>query len=96
MKPRICVPLPVERLSDLAPMIGRAEDAGADLIEIRLDYLRGDFLSQMDDVKKVISQASVPLIATNRMRRDYDAANNPARRICRHSEKQIEHPFVTL
>ncbi len=68
MKPRICVPLPIERLSDLAPMIGRAEDAGADLIEIRLDYLQGDILSQMDDVKKVISQASVPLIATNRMR----------------------------
>jgi 3-dehydroquinate dehydratase type I len=67
VKPRICVPLPIERLSDLAPMIGRAEDAGADLIEIRLDYLQGDILSQIDDVKKAISQASVPLIATNRV-----------------------------
>ena len=66
MKPKICVPLPVERLSDLASMISRAEDAGADLIEIRLDYSREDILSQLDDVEKVISQVSVPLIATNR------------------------------
>lgn len=68
MKPKICVPLPVERLSDLASMISRAEDAGADLIEIRLDYLREDILSQLNDVEKVISQVSVPLIATNRER----------------------------
>jgi len=67
VKPRICVPLPAERLFDLAPMIGRAEDSGADLIEVRLDYLQGDILSQMDDVKKAISKASAPLIATNRL-----------------------------
>jgi len=66
VKPRICVPLPVERLSDLASMISKAEDAGADLIELRLDYLQQDILSQMDDVKKVICKVSVPLIATNR------------------------------
>lgn len=66
MKPRICVPLPVERLSDLASMIRRAENEGADLIEIRLDYLQEDILSQIDDVKKVIDKVSVPLIATNR------------------------------
>ena len=65
MKPRICVPLPVERLSDLTSMIKRAENAGADLIEIRLDYLK-DTQSQLDAVKEVISQVSVPLIATNR------------------------------
>ena len=65
MKPRICVPLPVERLSGLTSMIKRAENAGADLIEIRLDYLK-DTQSQLDTVKEVISQVSVPLIATNR------------------------------
>jgi 3-dehydroquinate dehydratase type I len=62
---RICVPLPVEKLSDLTSMIKRAENAGADLIEIRLDYLK-DTQSQLDAVKEVISQVSVPLIATNR------------------------------
>jgi 3-dehydroquinate dehydratase type I len=66
MKPRICVPLPAERLSDLASMIRRAENLGADLIEVRLDYLQEDVLGQMDNIKKIISQVSVPLIATNR------------------------------
>ena len=66
MKPRICVPLPVERLSDLASMIRKAENLGADLIEIRLDYLQEDILSQLDGVGKIISQVAVPLIATNR------------------------------
>jgi len=66
VKPRICVPLPVEKLSDLASMIRRAENLGADLIEIRLDYLQEDILSQLDDIKKTMSNVSVPLIATNR------------------------------
>jgi 3-dehydroquinate dehydratase type I len=66
VKPRICVPLPVERLSDLASMIRRAENLGADLVEVRLDYLQDDILVQMDNVKKIISQVSVPLIATDR------------------------------
>jgi 3-dehydroquinate dehydratase type I len=67
VKPRICVPLLVERLSDLTSMIKRAENAGADLIEIRLDYFK-DTQSQLDALKEVISQVSVPLIATNRER----------------------------
>ncbi|MBS7615522.1 type I 3-dehydroquinate dehydratase [Candidatus Bathyarchaeota archaeon] len=66
MKPRICVPLPIERLSELSGMIRRAQNAGADLIEIRLDYLQEDILCQMDVIKKEIAKASVPLIATNR------------------------------
>jgi 3-dehydroquinate dehydratase type I len=66
VKPRICVPLPVERLSDLASMIRRAENLGADLIEVRLDYLQEDVLDQLNNIKKIISQVSVPLIATNR------------------------------
>lgn len=66
MKPKICVPLPARKLSDLVPMIRRAEDSGADLIEIRLDYLRAGSLRAIDELNKVIMQASVPLIATNR------------------------------
>jgi 3-dehydroquinate dehydratase type I len=66
VKPKICVPLPVERLSELASMIRRAENLGADLIEIRLDCMQEDILSQMDGIKKIISNVSVPLIATNR------------------------------
>jgi len=66
VKPKICVPLPAGRLSDLAPMIRRAEDSGADLIEIRLDYPRVGPLRALDELTKVIKQASVPFIATNR------------------------------
>jgi 3-dehydroquinate dehydratase type I len=47
-------------------MIRRAENLGADLVEIRLDYLQDDILGQMDNVEKIISKVSVPLIATNR------------------------------
>jgi len=64
VKPRICVPLPARRLSDLVPMIRRAEASGADFVEIRLDHMNA--LTTMDDLRKVVEQASVPLIATNR------------------------------
>ncbi|MBS7657481.1 type I 3-dehydroquinate dehydratase [Candidatus Bathyarchaeota archaeon] len=66
MKPRICVPLPIQKISELHKMIRRAQDAGADFIEVRLDYLQEDILDQMDVLKKEIAEASVPLIATNR------------------------------
>ncbi len=42
-------------------MIERAEGEGADLIEVRLDYI-----DSMDGIKEAIKNASVPLIATNR------------------------------
>jgi len=64
VKPRICVPLPARKLSDLIPMIRRAEASGADLVEIRLDYMNA--LTTMDDLGKIVEQASVPLIAANR------------------------------
>jgi 3-dehydroquinate dehydratase type I len=58
--------LPAEKLSDLTPLIRRAEDSGADLIEIRLDYIGTDVSNAIDELGKVIKKASVPLIATNR------------------------------
>ena len=66
MKPRICVPLPVNDFSHVGPSIQRAEAAGADLIELRLDYLEADALKRLDSLKEIIDGASVPLIATNR------------------------------
>lgn len=69
MRPRICVPLPIERLSDLSSLIRRAQDAGADFIEVRLDFLQEDILGQMNVLEKEIADASVPLIATNREHR---------------------------
>ena len=61
MKIRICVPLAADDPLRLVPLIERAEDEGADLIEIRLDYLK-----KMEGIEKLVKHASVPLIATNR------------------------------
>ena len=66
MKPQICVPLAVKDPLEIPAMIQRAEEAEADLIEIRLDYLNID----LSDVKKILEdfvrEASIPTIATNR------------------------------
>jgi 3-dehydroquinate dehydratase/shikimate dehydrogenase len=47
-------------------MIPRAERSGANLIEIRLDYMKLDSYNIIDKLEKVVEQTSVPLIATNR------------------------------
>jgi 3-dehydroquinate dehydratase-1 len=66
VKPRICVPLPVNDFSSVGPSIQRAEAAGADLIELRLDYLEAEAFERLSMLKEIIDGAMVPLIATNR------------------------------
>jgi 3-dehydroquinate dehydratase type I len=66
VKPRICVPLPAVDLADLIPKIRQAEDLGAHLIEIRLDYMDKQSLNMMERLGTVMEEATVPLIATNR------------------------------
>jgi 3-dehydroquinate dehydratase type I len=66
VKPRICVPLPVNDLSSVGPLIRKAEAAGANLIELRLDYLEADASERLSQLNRIIDGASVPLIATNR------------------------------
>jgi len=61
VKIQICVPLAADDVSGLIPMIEKAEDKGADLIEIRLDYLK-----RLKGIEKLVKHTSVPLIATNR------------------------------
>jgi len=61
VKIQICVPIAAKNPSELPPMIEKAEDEGADLIEIRLDSLRS-----IEGIEKIVEYASVPLIATNR------------------------------
>lgn len=61
MKVRICVPLATCNPLDLIPLMERAESEGADLIEIRLDYME-----KLEGVGKLVEHTSVPLIATNR------------------------------
>lgn len=66
MKPNICVAVPARTISRLKTLVQEAQDAGADLIEIRLDYLDARDLQKIDMLKKIVDQTSVPLIATNR------------------------------
>lgn len=61
MNIRVCVPLAAEKTSELIPLIERAENTGAKLIEIRLDYLK-----EMDGIEAIVRSSSLPLIATNR------------------------------
>jgi len=61
MRPRIAVSIPARTVSEASVMVRRAKRLGADLAEIRLDYLEGDA-----PVEKLARAEEVPLIATFR------------------------------
>ncbi len=61
MKIRVCVPVAAEKTSEALHWIKKAESLGADLIEIRLDYLR-----DLKELDKIVKATPLPLIATNR------------------------------
>lgn len=61
MKIRICTPITAKKTSEIPALIEKAEQMGADLAEIRLDYLES-----FDGIEKVVENAKIPLIATNR------------------------------
>ena len=63
MKSKICVALAAENHSEMIEQIGRAEDLGADLIEVRFD-----FMYEVGDVRDLVTSSSLPLIATNRLK----------------------------
>ena len=66
MKPKICVSLAAEDSSEIPAMIRRAEEAEADLIEIRLDYLIIDLSDAARILEDITREVSIPMIATNR------------------------------
>jgi len=66
MKPKICVSIAAEKPSSLPTMIRKAEEAEADLIEIRLDYLNIEARKYAGILKDLAGEATVPMIATNR------------------------------
>lgn len=61
MKIQICASVAAEGAAGAIHLIEKAEAKGADLIEVRLDYLKSS-----KTVRKIAGSASVPLIATNR------------------------------
>jgi 3-dehydroquinate dehydratase type I len=58
---RICVSVATEKVSEAERLAKEAEKAGADLIELRLDYLH-----ETNKIEKIVESTSLPLIATNR------------------------------
>jgi 3-dehydroquinate dehydratase type I len=66
VKVKICVPLPASNIPDALKMLGKAENAGADLIEIRLDYSGSNASEIIKLSREIAKQSSTPLIATNR------------------------------
>jgi len=65
----VCVPIPAKDFQTLLNMICMAEESGADLIEVRLDYMGEKLLENLGRLKDIVSVCSTPLIATNRHRR---------------------------
>lgn len=61
MTVRVCTPIAVPEVSEIPPLIRKAESIKVDLVEIRLDYLKS-----LDGIEAAIDEAAVPLIATNR------------------------------
>ena len=62
MNPKVCAAVTGRTLEEVAEMIGLAENEGADLVEVRFDYL-----VEAPDVKAVRGLTSLPLIATDRL-----------------------------
>ena len=66
MKVKICVSIPARNLSNVLAMMDKAERSGADLIEVRLDYMVSNAPNILNSLKNIAERSSVPLIATNR------------------------------
>ncbi|MCX8171453.1 MAG: type I 3-dehydroquinate dehydratase [Candidatus Bathyarchaeota archaeon] len=66
MKVKVCVPVPAESFNDVFTMISRAERSGADIIELRLDYLGHSLLDYVNRLGEIVEFSKTPLIATNR------------------------------
>ena len=58
---KVCVPITAEKPAEIPALIKKAENVGANLAEIRLDYLE-DF----NGIEEAVEDAKIPLIATNR------------------------------
>ncbi|MCS7120937.1 MAG: type I 3-dehydroquinate dehydratase [Candidatus Bathyarchaeota archaeon] len=66
MIPRVCVSIPASNLKDLGYMIRKAERLGADLVEVRLDFMNMEEAFSLKTLEEIVKQANIPLIATNR------------------------------
>jgi 3-dehydroquinate dehydratase type I len=73
---RICVSILPKNMAEALELIGKAEKAKADLIEVRLDYLE-----ESRSLKNLAKSTNLPLIATNKLQSEkgYFAGNENER-----------------
>ena len=62
MTPRICVSILPKNMQEALNLVKNAEEAKADLIEVRLD-----FLEPTADLKDLTQNTKIPLIATRKL-----------------------------
>ena len=62
---KVCVALTASSMRDLKSMIGKAERDGADIMEIRMDYLQ-----EKPNLEDIRNSTELPLIATNRIQNE--------------------------
>lgn len=67
---RICASIPAKDIHELQKLIREAEVAGADLAEVRLDYMGRSLLDNMAHLRDIVEESSIPLIATNRCKEE--------------------------
>jgi len=70
VKPKIAVSIPAPTVSEASRMVRKASRLGADLAEIRLDYLERE-----EPVEKIVGSGAMPLIATFRSSNNGGARN---------------------
>jgi len=70
VKPKIAVSIPACTISEASRMVRKASRLGADLAEIRLDYLKRE-----EPVEKIVGTGTMPLIATFRSSNNGGAQN---------------------
>jgi 3-dehydroquinate dehydratase type I len=61
VKPQICASIAAENISEALRLIKEAEARGADLLELRLDYL-----NDLGEISRIVKSTSLPIVATNR------------------------------
>lgn len=60
----ICAPVMAETVDDMVESMRKAKELGADLVEVRIDYLNS--FSPRDDLSVLIKQAPLPTLVTYR------------------------------
>ncbi len=62
---RICASITESNIEDCLKAISKAKELGARIVELRID-----FLDNHEEISKIIQQAKLPLIATNRSKKE--------------------------